>query len=439
MRLFKNVFSDSDNLIFTTIQKSIKEYVDANQNGNCDFHLIKDIVDRNCDAKEDEIQTQIPIPLYLGLVGTMFGILFGVGYLWISGGLSKLLGDSTIGDGAKGVEALLGGVALAMIASVCGIILSTLGSFSFKKAKSTLEANKHSFLSQIQIDPNIPSGLSSSLIKMTNNLVSFNHSFAENTRELKVTLSTVKDTNNNFAQILTEIDKMKIADIASANIEVYDKLKNCTDEIGKLGEYLHGINQYQTNTTEVITELRKFLSNGNVQIDSINGKVREALEAFGTDTGKYLADLRVKLDSQIGEVNTAVQTQQADIITVFEQQKDELALQFATFGSEMEKVAKEQQVVFKQKMQETSVLVDELKNLTAVKNSMAELVGQTYSQSQQILKLTKAIEKLAETKAGGNSVKFSTSTRIVAYAVGCSVGLAGLLVIIREVISLIKL
>ena len=59
----------------------MNNYLDNNKSAVSDFHLMKDIVDRNCDAKEEEIQTQIPVPLYLGLIGTMSGILIGVGFL----------------------------------------------------------------------------------------------------------------------------------------------------------------------------------------------------------------------------------------------------------------------------------------------------------------------------------------------------------------------
>ena len=52
---------------------------------------MKDIIDRNCDSVEEEIQALIPIPIYLGLVGTMLGILVGAGLLVFSGGLHDLL------------------------------------------------------------------------------------------------------------------------------------------------------------------------------------------------------------------------------------------------------------------------------------------------------------------------------------------------------------
>jgi hypothetical protein len=81
------------NSILDVIIISLNKYLINNKGAVSDFHLMKDIVDRNCDAKEEEIHTQIPVPLYLGLVGTMAGILVGVGFLVFSGGLENLISN----------------------------------------------------------------------------------------------------------------------------------------------------------------------------------------------------------------------------------------------------------------------------------------------------------------------------------------------------------
>src|ERR1035437_1994546 len=73
------IITKHKNSVLVIVIDSINNYLHNNKGAVSDFHLIKDIVDRNSDAIEDEIDSQIPIPLYLGLVGTMAGILVGVG------------------------------------------------------------------------------------------------------------------------------------------------------------------------------------------------------------------------------------------------------------------------------------------------------------------------------------------------------------------------
>src|SRR5690625_2919753 len=106
LKLYKRIIPESDLLglyqsdpaispISYSIENKIidilNKYLLNNKGAVSDYHLMKDIVDRNCDAKEDEIQAQIPIPLYLGLAGTMLGILIGLGFLVFTGQLSELL------------------------------------------------------------------------------------------------------------------------------------------------------------------------------------------------------------------------------------------------------------------------------------------------------------------------------------------------------------
>jgi biopolymer transport protein ExbB/TolQ len=106
----------NDNPYFNRINSSINNYVKNNE--SIDFQLLKDTVDANCDSVEEDIHTQIPIPLYLGLAGTMLGIIVGVGYLWVSGDLDSLLSvnkNAQATNNTEGIVVLLGGVAIAMI------------------------------------------------------------------------------------------------------------------------------------------------------------------------------------------------------------------------------------------------------------------------------------------------------------------------------------
>lgn len=145
--LSKGISSSHQNPVFDEIKKAINNYLSNNKGSVSDFHLMKDIVDRNCDAKEEEINTQIPVPLYLGLMGTMIGILVGIGYLVVSGELSALFDVEDGHSGIEGVKALLGGVALAMISSILGIFLTTSGSMKAKDAKA--EGKKTSMFSSV--------------------------------------------------------------------------------------------------------------------------------------------------------------------------------------------------------------------------------------------------------------------------------------------------
>ena len=184
--LVSGIEANHKNQILQVIFKSINVYLSNNKGAVSDFNLIKDIVDRNCDSKEEEIHSQIPVPIYLGLAGTMIGILIGVGSLVFTGGLNDLI-NSTNGSGIEGIKGLLSGVSLAMISSITGIGFNMRGSRLAKEAKTEVENNKNTFLSWMQAEllPNISNDTSGAIVRMTSNLSNFNKTFSSNTKNLE--------------------------------------------------------------------------------------------------------------------------------------------------------------------------------------------------------------------------------------------------------------
>jgi len=394
---------------------SINNYLGKNKGAISDFHLIKDIVERNCDAKDEEINTQIPVPLYLGLVGTMAGILVGVGFLVFSGDLDALLGNGD-GNGAEGVKALLGGVAVAMISSILGILLTTFGSAYAKNAKARVEANKNTFLSWIQANllPKLSDGTAATLEKMTHNLSSFNSTFAKNTQKFQNALSTVTDTYKDLSSVLQAISNLKINKIAQYNIEVYDKLKNCTDEIGYFSTYLHNVNEYIANVQELnekldksetrtraIEDMGKFFQNEIKQIENRKDYIAQAVGKTDDRLQQALESLQENAEERMKEFNVA---------------------------------AGKQQDALQHKLEETTKLYEELQNLTAVKTSIGNLEKATNAQNHKFAELVKAIEQLAATKAGvtaNNSPVFIPKwAKITGVITGISVSIAALIFIV---------
>ena len=161
MRQFSNIFTDTaswrlrrneetslvdgvygnGNGIFTAIISSINKYLEKNSGSVIDFGLLKDAVDRHCDSVENDIAVQTPIPLYWGLAGTMAGVIMGLWDLLQSNAIMTLMSSSggvinnASQNAASGINSLLSGVAWAMLASICGILLTTANSLLFKKCK----------------------------------------------------------------------------------------------------------------------------------------------------------------------------------------------------------------------------------------------------------------------------------------------------------------
>jgi len=383
---FKNevkILHKHQNPILSEIVNSINAYLDVNKSGVSDFHLLKDIVDRNCDAQEEEIDTQIPIPLYSGLVGTMIGIIVGIGFLVLSGGLNDLLNSSKSTNGAEGVEALLGGVALAMIASSIGIILTTYSSLKVKDTKAKLEKNKHVFLSWIQAKllPNLTNDIAKTLEKMSQNLMSFNGTFSTNTNELGRILSQVNDSYRLQSQLFNAVKQIADKDVSVKNLQLYNALKNSSEEIGTLAEYLNNSNKYLSNVKALNEKLDKH--------ENRTKAIEEMSSFFKTEI--------VQVEARKAAINKSVSQVDDVLLEALTKLKDH-----ANDQMEQLKITTSKQNDFLlQHSNQINTILAELKKMGDVKDSIYKFEQATNNQNAKLDKLTHAIYELAKSKSEG--------------------------------------
>ena len=382
----KGVSSNHKNPIFDEIVTAINNYLSNNKGSVSDFHLMKDIVDRNCDAKEEEIEAQIPVPLYLGLMGTMVGILVGIGYLWMSGDLTALLDAGNNKAGIEGVKALLGGVALAMISSILGIILTTRGSMKAKDAKAEEEKYKHVFLSWIQANllPNLSNDTAQTLERMSSNLVAFNNTFSSNTEELGKALAQVNEATKLQQQLMVAVEKLADKNISKQNLEVYSALKNCSEEIGTLGKYLNCSNEYLNAVRDLNEKLDK---------DERRSKAVERMAEFFESETTQLEQRKAIISKTVGDIDSQLEEQ---LRKLGEHASENVDKFYQALGK--------QQDALQKKLDETQIIVGELKNLSAVKESVAKFEKAITEQNKKIDRLTESIKTLAETKASATPV-----------------------------------
>jgi type II secretory pathway pseudopilin PulG len=390
----QGIFAQHNNPIFTEIITSINNYLQSNKSGVGDFHLMKDIVDRNCDAKEEEIDTQIPIPLYLGLVGTMAGILVGIGYLWISGGLNDLLSADSGNSGTDGVEALLGGVALAMISSILGILLTTFGSMKAKTSKAKTEHNKHIFLSwmQVKLLPTLSNDTAQTLEKMSQNLVAFNNTFAENTGSLGTALAKVNESYKLQTELIATVNKIQESRTSVANLQLLAKLIESSKQIGILAKYLENTNEYLAN------------------VKALN----EKLDA-GEQRTKAIEEMAVFFKNEISQVEQRKETISKAVGTIDSILEERLRKLTEHAGENVENFNKalgKQQDALQKKLDETQIIVSELKNLSAIKESISKFESAMRVQNGKLDTLATAIQALAKAKAESGDIPISLKPKI---------------------------
>lgn len=312
------------NDVFGSICDSINKYLGNNTGSIIDFQLLKDAVDRHCDSVEEDISSQTPVPLYCGLAGTMIGVIIGLYSLLSTGSIDSLIGGTNLSDpgalmkdAARGVNELLKGVAWAMVASICGIILTTVNSLMFKGCKLNEDKGKNEFLAWMQavLLPALPNDTSSAMNNLVKNLNRFNSTFSTNTSELRNALHDVNKSYSIQADIVKAVQEMDVMKMARANVNVLKELQECTDKLAQFNYYLNSIKGYteaihkfneqfhkEAERLHVMEEIRDFFERNKAEIAKTvadeDNTLREAMESLKETSAKTADELQISLTKQ---------------------------------------------------------------------------------------------------------------------------------------------
>ena len=340
------------NNVFESIKDSINKYLENNSGSVIDFSLLKDAVDRHCDSVENDINTLTPTPLYCGLAGTMAGVIVGLSSLITTGSITDLLssGSGNFGTAAEGVNDLLSGVAWAMLASIMGIMLTTIASLLFKRYKLQGESGKNTFLAWLQAKllPELPSDTSDALNRLVKNLNKFNNTFAENTSSLRGALREVNESYRIQGDVIKAVHDMDVMKMAKANVRVLEELKECTDKLEQFNKYLDDIHGYtdaihtfttqfeqEANRLHVLEEIQQFFMRHKAEIakDSadVDVALRNALRTLKETASSNTSELNSTLVQQAEEFKRII----ADERESFERLNTELRVQF---GAELNQI-----------------------------------------------------------------------------------------------------
>lgn len=437
--------------VFSKILSSINNYLVKNKGAVSDFSLVKDIVERNCDAKEEEVDTQVPIPLYIGLMGTMLGIIVGIGSIVFFGdGFASFLNDP-----AQAIGELMGGVAIAMIASLSGIVLTTLGSWSNKESKTKLEDDKNVFYSWIQAEllPMLSDNIATTLQLLQKNLQAFNLSFEGNVRRMDAALSNISKTASDQTEMLKLIQSMDIKKLSEANVRILREFSSSANDFKAFADYMKSLNGYLDSVNNLSNNVNTFVeSNAIVQL----GKYFQEENDFFQDRRQDLNKSTVGLASAFSDSLATFKNMSEENVDAFaqhiKQQRDRLESLLAHEAEEEEKLLSQRQAdsaillqkqedLFNEKVQKLDTVLEECKALSSIKKNIEEWSNLMKQQNRAINELNGTI---AEGDWGGSyssadtsKLRLSKIQKIVFWTISGLVSLAAVAVIVAVFVYLL--
>lgn len=238
--------------IMPRISDAVNTYLLRNRGAVADFNLLRDVVQRNIDALEDSITLLLPLPLYLGLLGTMFGIVMGL-FNMPTFAIQNFMDGQGVNNLA-GVNSLIDGVKYAMIASFLGLAGTTANSWLFRGAKVTVDARKHDLLTFLQTEllPILSESINSGIYDLNRSLDRFGTQFADTAGQLDTIIGRNYDALMAQRDLLERLDKMDLNKIATFNLDVMSKLMNSTASLERFGDFLTNLTALTDNARQLV-------------------------------------------------------------------------------------------------------------------------------------------------------------------------------------------
>lgn len=409
------------------VEHSLNMYLQKNKGAASDFHIMKDVVERYCDADEEGITTQQPIPLYLGLMGTMVGIIVGVIYIAATNGFS--------GDGiTKSVTELMICVAIAMSASLIGIYCTTRISWKSKDAFSRVESDKNKFYSWLQTEllPTLSGNTVNALYMLQQNLTKFNTSFQSNISGLNKALGQIKETSSEQVELINLLQDIDIRRVAQANVTVLRELKDCTGELSRFNQYIHSVSDYLTAVNALNSNINEHLDRTaaiermgaffeqeinqvtarekyiNEVVANVDNTLKDTFNALSDSTKSGVTELRNNSAAEFDKVSQTLTAQQQEFKTALDTQREEFAQALRAEREAFVEYLRGQKDNLSAKSEEITQIVDRIRDLAETKTAMNSLLSASREQTGKLEELISILGR-----RGRDSVAASGNTALV--------------------------
>ena len=363
------------NEVTDKIVYSLNTYLVRNKGVASDFHLIKDIVERNCDSVEEDIHQTISLPLYLGLLGTFVGIVVG---------LVKISGLDLGGEGSGmdlAISALLKGVMIAMIASFFGLMLTVLNNgFFFKGAKAQLEQRKNDFYTFVQTEllPLLNQNINSTLYSLQTNLFRFNEEFKDNIGMLREVMGKNHDALVAQEKILNTLENIDITEFGKANVVILQQLNLSTEKLAQFNAYLGTLSELMGATSRVSTSLDSALARS----DSFEELGQKLISMFSENQRlvEFLQNHYNALDTSHQLITTAVNR----VGNTLDESLDKLSIFTQERINELQKITLREMDLLVNQYPDKWKRLDSLMYLETMNKHLAELKTGTVQQQDRM-------------------------------------------------------
>jgi len=296
---------------FQNIIRNTNAYITRNK-GAADFDILKELAERKSESREDAIESNITLPLYIGLLCTFTGVIIG---------LIQIAKEGVSNDA---ITSFVGGVLIGMIGSAVGLALTVLSNYRFKESKKIRDERQYDYFSFLRthILPTLNKEPDQPISTLRDNLAAFNEGFARYQSHmndsLTETLRLFGELKGVFGQIRSiEQGLNGMGNFLQVNDSLIDRqvayidsyAKKAEEFSEKLGTHFGQVNRKMENlVSDNVQALERSTQAAYVKMDqylaSIGNDDNKAFaEALNKDLNKIRGDIEL-LQNKSLEVNT---------------------------------------------------------------------------------------------------------------------------------------
>ncbi|MEO0471359.1 MAG: hypothetical protein AAF206_17145 [Bacteroidota bacterium] len=286
---------------FRDILQMTNDYLRRNK-GTSEGERLEHIASRKSDSMESAIETNLPLPLYIGLLATFTGVIIG---------LAKIVLDEDIS--ADAIQSFLGGVVIGMIGSASGLALTVRANQVFRERKEDRDHGMESYFQFLRTQVIHPEAapVQGNIKDLRHSLAAFQGGFVQYQDQMNTslgdTLRLFRELKDVFKQIRSvEQELSGIGKVIRSNDELIDKQTDYLESYSKkaeaftrkLGESFQNMDkQVETMVSENIRALEKSTKSAYVKMDqylaSLEGSDSQAFaRALSTDLAKINDEIK---------------------------------------------------------------------------------------------------------------------------------------------------
>lgn len=266
---------------FQEILNSTNSYLKNNKGSAADFKIIEDIGERQIETLENKIESNISSPLYLGLLGTISGIVIGLTFF-----VTAIINNDKLLESASSIQPLIVGVILAMTASAIGLILTIINSsFKFKDAAFENEKKKNHYYDFIQAKllPKLSKDVSDSLNSLKSNLDHFNNKFGENLINYKDSFELLNQNLTGQKEFLEAVQEVGLRKLSTQIVKTFENINEASNHFHEFQQYQGELNKNVSASIGILKEYNQVSSTFNEfnkKLDLVTGHIVESSDFY---------------------------------------------------------------------------------------------------------------------------------------------------------------